>query len=101
MLLHTVNKSPFEKNALESCLNLSKAGSGVFLLEDGVYAAMKGTVWADKVTTALSDKKVYVLTPDLAARGMNTDNVIDGIEMVDYAGFVDLVAEYSATQAWL
>jgi len=32
---------------------------------------------------------------------MNTDNVIDGIEMVDYAGFVDLVAEYSATQAWL
>lgn len=101
MLLHTVNKSPFEKNALESCLNLSKAGSGVLLFEDGVYAAMKGTVWADKVTAALSDKKVYVLAPDLAARGMNTDNVIDGIEMVDYAGFVDLVAEYSATQAWL
>ena len=101
MLLHTVNKSPFEKNALESCLNLSKAGSGVLLFEDGVYAAMKGTVWEDKVTAALSDKKVYVLTPDLSARGMNTDNVIDGIEMVDYAGFVDLVAEYSATQAWL
>ncbi|MEK7989966.1 MAG: sulfurtransferase complex subunit TusB [Thiotrichaceae bacterium] len=100
-ILHTVNKSPFEKNALESCLNLSKAGSAVLLFEDGVYAATKGTVWAAKVTAAMSDKKVYVMTPDLAARGMKADNVIDGIEMVDYAGFVDLVTEYSATQAWL
>ncbi len=101
MLLHTVNKSPFEKNALEACLNLSKAGSGILLIEDGVYAAMKGTTWSDRVSAALSNKKVYALAPDLAARGMNTNNVIDGIKMIDYAGFVDLVAEYSATQAWL
>jgi tRNA 2-thiouridine synthesizing protein B len=39
--------------------------------------------------------------PDFAARGMKAENLIDGIQGVDYAGFVDLVAEYKATQAWL
>lgn len=101
MLLHTVNKSPFERNALESCLNLSQAGSAILLFEDGVYAANSGTVWEAKVKAALADRKIYVLMPDFAARGMTADNLIDGIQGVDYAGFVDLVAEYKATQAWL
>ncbi len=41
-ILHTVNKSPYEKNSLDSCLNLAKEGSAVLLIEDGVYAALKG-----------------------------------------------------------
>jgi tRNA 2-thiouridine synthesizing protein B len=101
MLLHTVNKSPFERNALESCLRLSKAGDAVLLFEDGVYAALQGTRWATAVTDALQTRKIYVLTSDLEARGMRTDTVIAGIQPVDYGGFVDLVAEHKATQAWL
>ena len=31
--LHTVNKSPFERNTLESCLRLAKKGSAVLLLK--------------------------------------------------------------------
>ena len=40
MMLHTVNKSPFERNALESCLRLAASGSSVLLIEDGVIAAL-------------------------------------------------------------
>jgi tRNA 2-thiouridine synthesizing protein B len=29
------------------------------------------------------------------------DRVIDGIKLVDYSGFVDLVAEHPSVQAWL
>ena len=42
-MLHTVNKSPFERNTLETCLSLAKKGSSILLFEDGVYAAVKGS----------------------------------------------------------
>ena len=37
----------------------------------------------------------------LKARGLNVERVIDGIEIVDYAGFVDLVEANDKVQAWL
>lgn len=100
-MLHTVNKSPFEKNSLEACLRLATAGDAVLLFEDGVYGAVKGTRLEETVSNALANNKIYVLVSDLEARGMNKDNVIDGIETVDYTGFVDLVANNKSVQAWL
>lgn len=100
-MLHTVNKSPFERNALESCLNHAVEGSAILLIEDAVYGALKDTAVAAKVEAALGKNKVYVLGPDLAARGMSEDRVIDGITVVDYEGFVDLTVDYGAVQAWL
>jgi tRNA 2-thiouridine synthesizing protein B len=100
-LLHTVNKSPFEKNSLKSCIRLAAKGSSILLTEDGVYGATRGTENSAMVADATGNVSIYVLGPDLDARGVNKDNLIDGIKVVDYAGFVDLVAEHSATQSWL
>lgn len=100
-ILHTVNKSPFEKNALSSCLGHAKAGDGVLLMEDGVYGVLKGTGSADAIASAAGSVKVYVLGPDLSARGLGPDRLMDGVNVVDYGGFVDLVAEHKLTQAWL
>lgn len=101
MLLHTVNKSPFEKNSLLSCLRLAKAGSAVMLIEDGVYAAIAGTACENKVRAAMDNVRIYALGPDLKARGMSPERVIDGIRVVDYRGFVDLAVEHHAVQSWL
>jgi tRNA 2-thiouridine synthesizing protein B len=101
-MLHTVNKSPFEKNALESCLRFAKEGDAVLLLEDGIYAALQKTAFDAKMTQALNKQvKIYVLLPDVEARGMRAENVIAGIEPVDYGKFVDLVVENNTVQAWL
>lgn len=100
MLLHTVNKSPFEKNSFNSCLQHAKSGSAILLIEDGVYAALAGANTADAVKGAMGDVKIYALGPDVKARGIE-GKVIDGIQMVDYSGFVDLVCEYDKVQAWL
>ena len=43
----------------------------------------------------------YVLGPDLNARGMTDDQLIDGVKVVDYEGLVDLTAEHENVQAWL
>lgn len=97
--LHTVNKSPFEMGTLDTCLGLAKSGSSVLLIEDGVYAATAGHSNADKIKNA-SGISFYVLGPDLQARGLE-NKLADGIKVVGYDGFVDLVAEHDAVQAWL
>lgn len=99
-MLHTVNKSPFERNTLKSCLAHAKPGSAVLLIEDGVYAALPDTAVSDMVKQAMSQISVYALGPDLDARGV-AKQVIEGIRVIDYAGFVDLVVEHPNTQSWL
>lgn len=99
-MLHIVNKSPFENRTLDSCLRLLGENGALILIEDGVYAVAKGNVLEAKIQRAMSTKKIYALWPDLEARGMQ-DNVINGVKLVDYGGFVDLVAEHSSVQSWL
>ena len=100
-MLHTVNKTPFERNTLDTCLRLAKKGSVLLLIEDGVYGAMQGTSAEVKMKQALHDHAIYVLGPDLKARGLDEGKIIDGIQVIDYGGFVDLAAGNGAVQAWL
>jgi tRNA 2-thiouridine synthesizing protein B len=99
--LHTVNKSPLDRNALESAVKHATKGSAVLMIEDGIYGAMKGTIKSNVVTDAMGDVSFYVLGPDLKARGIAESQIIDGVKVVDYNGFVDLVAEHDTTQSWL
>ena len=100
-MLHTVNKSPFERNTLQACLDHMTPGQAILMIEDGVFGALKGTDFSDKVEATGKTSAIYVLAPDLAARGMSEDKLIDGVKTVDYAGFVDLVTEFENVQAWL
>lgn len=99
-MLHTVNKSPFEKDSLESCIKFAKNGSTLLLIEDGVYAALQNTTVSDMVQKAMENITVCALGPDLKTRGI-ADKVMDGIKVVDYSGFVDLTVENDKVQAWL
>ncbi len=99
-MLHIVNKSPFQTRSLESCLRMAKPGSAVLLIEDAVVAATTGTTAEASVRAACAQVKVYALQPDLEARGLNT-RVIEGVNLVDYGGFVDLTLEHNTTQSWL
>ena len=100
-MLHLINKSPFDRNSLDSCLRLAKSGSSVLLLEDGVYAALSKASSAEALSKRLGDLTFYVLGPDVSARGLDDTPLIDGINVVDYGGFVDLVVEHEVAQSWL
>lgn len=99
-ILHTVNKSPFEKSSVASCIAHALEGSAVLFYEDAVYAVAAGTSVEEQVKSA-KGVKLYVLGPDLKARGVSADKLINGVEVVDYAGFVDLAAEHDKVQAWV
>lgn len=93
-----MNKSPYESTSFDSMVKYAHKGSPVILFEDGVYAAMSGTTFEDRIKGIMADHDVYVLKEDLAARGI-ADRLVDGVKEVDYAGFVDLV-EQNKVASW-
>lgn len=97
-MLHIINKSPYDRPALDSVLATGEGA--ILLIEDGVYAAVKGGAEEGKIKGAMGKFKFYALTVDLEARGI-ADRVMDGVTAVDYAGFVDLVADNKTCQSWL
>jgi len=98
-MLNIVNKSPLDRNGLDACLRIAAPGA-LLLIEDGVYAAVRGTSVEARVTAALARFRIYALLPDLEARAV-ADRVIDGVTPIGYDGFVDLVAEHNACHSWL
>lgn len=100
-MLHIINKSPFEKASFKSCLDHARVGDSILMIEDATVGAIQNTSFTDELTAALIDKSVYVLEPDLKARGLDENRLIEGIITVDYAGFVDLTVNNETTQSWL
>jgi tRNA 2-thiouridine synthesizing protein B len=96
-MLHLVNKSPYENGNLKTATSIMNDGDALLLIEDAVVSAVK----AGKASAMLDGCKVSVLGPDLAARGISEDSLADGIDVIDYAGFVDLVESNDKVQSWL
>jgi tRNA 2-thiouridine synthesizing protein B len=99
-MLHIVNKSPLERSTLDSCLAAAQPGAAVLLIEDGVYAATRGHAAEGRLRAALAHLEIYVLAPDLEARGM-AQALAEGVKPIDYTGFVELVAQHKNCQSWL
>jgi tRNA 2-thiouridine synthesizing protein B len=100
--LHTVNKSPFERNSLKTCLSVCKPSASVLLIEDAVVGALENTSISSQILDAVrSGVKIYALNEDLEARGLPQARLIKQIIIVDYAGFVDLAVKNTKVQSWL
>ena len=97
-MLYTVNKSPLATDGLLSALRIAPVGAPVLLYEDGVYAALPNAKSAPMVEGAMADHPIYALDADLEARGV--ENVIDGIKIIGYDGFVELVEQHHVAP-WL
>ena len=98
-MLHTVNKSSFERNTLQSCLNTIDDTSVILLIEDGVISATNNSK-SSMLADLAAQGRVYALQGDLDARGISS-KVADNVKLVDYAGFVDLVVEHGTAVSWV
>ena len=97
-MLHLVNKSPYEGRNMETAVSMMTGDDAILLIEDAVYGAVKGGKAAESLSSC---SNLSVLGPDLAARGIAEDKLIDGVNVVDYSGFVDLVENNDKVQSWL
>jgi tRNA 2-thiouridine synthesizing protein B len=98
--LHTVNKSPFASTALESCLAHLVEDASLLLIEDGVYAALTESTYAERLAPIGRRLALYALGPDLIARGLVDRPLLNGLQILDYQGFVQLVASHATVQSW-
>lgn len=98
-MLHTVNKSPNSSNCLESCIRYAEQGSAILLIEDGVYACLSGAVASASLADIRDKFELFALEADLDARGIS-ERVIEGVQKIDYAGFVELAARHDKVQSW-
>jgi tRNA 2-thiouridine synthesizing protein B len=98
-MLNIINKSPLTSVTLDTCLNTATGGD-ILLIEDAVYAATRGNAAEARLREAMGRFKIYVLMPDLEARGLG-DRLIEGVSSVDYGGFVDLTSNNKTCQSWL
>lgn len=73
----------------------------MLLFEDAVIGAIQNTKFSEKISRAMSDHSFFVLHPDIKARGLGDDRVINGINIIGYDGFVDLTTEHDTVQSWL
>ncbi len=99
--LNIINKSPFEKRTLEQCLPRLGEGDSILLIEDACVAAVSGTSIEKDLENTSKQVKLFVLQPDLAARGLADSNLLAAVSTVDYAGFVELVANHDRVHSWL
>ncbi len=96
--LHIINSSPDRGTSLKSCLRVVQNGDAIILIEDAVIVAKKESqteILINNITT-----KLFVLEPDLKARGIRSDQVIEGIELVSYNDFVKFTVKYNSIQTW-
>jgi len=99
--LNIVNKSPFEKHSLDQCLMRISDGDGLLLIEDAVVVAVNGTALEEKLAESGKKNTLYVLQPDLEARGFDGTKLVEGFKSIDYKGFVSLVTEHDRVHSWL
>jgi len=99
--LNIVNKSPFEKRSLDQCLQRIGDGDALLLIEDATVVAATGTTYTEQLAAAGKSGALFVLMPDLEARGFGDKALVDGCSSVDYKGFVALAAEYDRVHSWL
>lgn len=96
MILHTVNKSPFQQATLSQCLSLCDKEDGVILLEDGVYGALRVNPQAKQ----LSMVQCFAIEADLQTRGLLAKPLIKQINLIDFDDFVTLSCQYSQVLSW-
>lgn len=97
MSLHIVNKPPNRDNALGACLRLAADDDPLLLIEDGVYAAVHSLPGYRRLAGRAGP--CYALEDDVIARGLS-DRIGAEIQLVDYAGFVELCEAHRHIQSW-
>jgi tRNA 2-thiouridine synthesizing protein B len=95
-VLHLVFQSPIEIAVLERI----EAGDVVVFLENAVLRILRNGLLSTSLTQLLGTNRLCVLSEDMAVRGIAADELVEGIDIIDYAGLVELAVNNHVIQSW-
>jgi len=95
-VLHLIFQSPIETALLERI----DSGDVVVFLENAALRVLQNSSISDTLTRQLGSNRLCVLSDDIAIRGIASDELVKGIEVIDYAGLVELTVNNPVIQTW-
>lgn len=95
-MLHLVFQSPIESAVLERITS----GDIVVFLESAVFCVLKTGVTADILSKSLKNIQIFVMTDDIAIRGIQQAELIPGIKVIGYSDLVKLTIENPLNTSW-
>jgi tRNA 2-thiouridine synthesizing protein B len=95
-MLHLIFHSPIEMAILERI----DSGDDVVFLENSVLRILKEGILSDILTQLLKRNRLCVLVDDLEIRGIASDELVKGIEVIDYPELVALTVQNPVIQTW-
>lgn len=95
-MLHLVFQSPIEAAVLERI----EAGDVAVFLENAALRLLKNGLLSTSLTQLLGTNRLCVLSEDMAVRGIAVDELIEGIDIIDYAELVELTVNNRVIQSW-
>ena len=95
-MLHLIFQSPIETAILERM----GVGDVAVFLENAVLRVLKKSSLSANLTQQLASNRLCVLSDDIAVRGIAADELTHGVEVIDYAGLVELTVQHPLIQSW-
>ncbi|MGZ8162490.1 MAG: sulfurtransferase complex subunit TusB [Methylobacter sp.] len=95
-MLHLVFQSPIETAILERI----DSGDVIVFLENSVLRILQKGLLSDRLTQQLAINRLCVLSDDITVRGIVADELVKGIEVIDYAELVELTVKNPLIQSW-
>jgi tRNA 2-thiouridine synthesizing protein B len=96
-VLHLLSQSPIEAAVLERV----DSGDVVVFLENAALRILQNGNVNHPLLQQLGRSRLCVLSDDLAVRGINSNELIEGIEVIDYAELVELTINNPIIQSWM
>ncbi|MFZ2312902.1 MAG: sulfurtransferase complex subunit TusB [Methylobacter sp.] len=95
-MLHLIFQSPIEVAILERI----DSGDVVVFLENAVLRILQNGLLSGTLTQQLKRNRLCVLSDDIVVRGIAVDELVNGIEVIDYSELVELTVNNPVIQSW-
>jgi tRNA 2-thiouridine synthesizing protein B len=95
-MLHLIFQSPIEAAIWERI----DSNDIVVFLENAVLKILQNSSVSNTLIKKISSTRFCVLSDDIAVRGIAPNELVEGIEIIDYAGLVELTVNNPTIQSW-
>ena len=95
-MLHLIFQSPIDIAILERI----DSGDDVVFLENAVLRILQNSSLSGTLTRLLKQNRLCVLADDIEARGIVADELVNGVDVIDYTELVKLTVKNPVIQTW-
>jgi tRNA 2-thiouridine synthesizing protein B len=95
-VLHLISQSPIETALFERVA----VGDELVFLDNAVLRLLQHGDLNKTLSALLKNHQLYVLADTLAVRGISAEELLQGINIIDYPQLVALTVQHSVIQSW-